>query len=376
MIIDDIIMSRTKIKREVRRDLWFNAHGRCEICNKPLYRDGLTMLDVNLSEYAHIIADSSKGPRGDNLLSSQLANSPDNLILLCKDHHKLIDDAGGVNRFGVDLLRDYKRKHEERIDLVTNISPEKSSLVVCYAPTIGDNVPSITTSEIIDTLFPEMYPMTHEPIRLAPTNIPYDDSQKKYWEVQSDILIENYRQKLKDKIVHAPHISLFAIAPQPLLVLLGTLISDIYKVEIWQKHREPKTWKWLKEGVKNDFQVHYPENINMDPVLIFALSGSDIVDRVKKQLGDCFSIWVVTCENPNRDMMKTRAQLMDFGKIMRELINEINSSSVGKEIKIFSAMPQSCAIMLGHMRLPKADNPWVLYDLPKGSDEYIKTITI
>ena len=69
-------MSATYIPVKVRRNLWFSAHGRCELCNKPLYRDGLTMQDVNLSEYAHIIADSENGPRGDRILSRQLAQDP------------------------------------------------------------------------------------------------------------------------------------------------------------------------------------------------------------------------------------------------------------------------------------------------------------
>lgn len=118
-------MSYTYIPTKVKSELWFKAHGRCEICNKPLYRDGLTMQQVNLSEYAHIIADSPKGPRGDETLSPLLAKDESNLILLCKDHHKLIDDAGGVAKYGVDLLRKYKRDHEERINIVTGISPEK-----------------------------------------------------------------------------------------------------------------------------------------------------------------------------------------------------------------------------------------------------------
>ena len=369
-------MSKTYIPRSVKSSLWFNAHGRCEMCNKPLYRDGLTMQQVNLSEYAHIIADSVKGPRGDVGLSPLLARDESNLILLCKDHHKLIDDAGGVAKFGVDLLRKYKREHEERIDIVTGISPEKKSLAVCYTPKIGGRDHTVSTSVTTDTLFPEMYPMEPEPIRLDATNMPYDDNQKKYWEVHPDILAENFKRKLADKIAGAPHISLFAMAPQPLLILLGTMIGDLYKVDILQKHREPDSWKWLEEDVKNDFVVERPDNKGQDPVLIFALSGRDIVERVKNQLGDGKSYWVVTCEKPHRDMMRTRAQLSEFGKLLRSVIAEINTNSVGKTIKVFPAMPISCAIKFGNIRLPKADLPWELYDLPECTDEYVKTITI
>lgn len=369
-------MSKTYIPSKVKSELWFASHGRCAMCNKPLYRDGLTMQQVNLSEYAHIIADSPNGPRGDEDLSPELAKEPNNLILLCKDHHKLIDDAGGVKKYGVELLRTIKKDHEDRIEYVTGISPEKRSLVVCYAPKIGDRIPSITTSTTTDTLFPEKYPMTPEPIRLDAFNLPYNDDEKKYWNFHPDILRDNFKQKLEGQIADALHISLFALAPQPLLILLGTLLGDLYKVEIMQKHRDPDTWKWLNEEVKNDFQIIEPEQKDKNPILIFALSGSDIVERVKKQLGEGYSYWIVTCKHPNRDMMRTRKQLSDFCGLMRGIINDINTNAVGKTLKVIPAMPQSCAIAFGHIRLPKSDLPWELYDLPQGTDEYVKTIII
>lgn len=60
-------MSNTKIPESVKRDLWFAAHGRCEFagCNKVLFKHGITMDECNISNYAHIIGDSPKGPRGD-----------------------------------------------------------------------------------------------------------------------------------------------------------------------------------------------------------------------------------------------------------------------------------------------------------------------
>lgn len=369
-------MSKTNIPLKVKSDLWFAAHGRCEICNKPLYRDGLTMQEVNLSEYAHIIADSPNGPRGDEDLSHLLAQDPSNLILLCRDHHKLIDTAGGVKDFGVELLRQIKKEHEERIEYLTSLSPEKRSLVVCYTPKIGDRMPSITTSITTDTLFPEMYPMTPEPIRLDAANIPYDDNEKKYWEFLPDILKDNFSAKLEGKIANVPHISLFALAPQPLLILLGTLLGDLYQIEIMQKHRDPDTWKWLNEEVKNDFQMIEPDSKDKTPVLIFSLSGSDIVERVKKQFGEECSYWILTCEHPNRDMMRTREQLSRFRDMMRMVINDINTHAVGKTLRVIPAMPQSCAIAFGYIRLPKSDLSWELYDLPQGVDKYVKTITI
>ena len=38
-------------------------------------------------------------------------------------------------------------------------------------------------------------------------------------------------------------VSVFALAPQPLLEKLGTKLTDLHKVKVYQKHRELDTWK-------------------------------------------------------------------------------------------------------------------------------------
>lgn len=372
-------MSFSNIPVDVKRDLWFDAHGRCEMCNEPLYRDGLTMMEVNLADYAHIIADSPNGPRGDAEESHNLAKDKSNLILLCKKHHKVIDDAGGVKVFGIERLRQIKKAHEERIELVTGIPPKNKTLAVCYTPKVGERQPVVTDIITYDTILPEFYPMTHEPIRLDASNVPYDDSKQKYWDFHPDILRENFKNKIESKILGISHITLFAVAPQPLLVLLGTLLGDMYNVEVLQKHREPDTWKWLdsNDNYSNQFKLMEPENKTKIPAIIFAISGTEIIERVRKQFGDKLSCWVVTCDVPDRDMLKNKSQVAQFRSLVRRLINDINTIALGQTIKIFPAMPIACAIELGRIRLPKSDNPWLIYDFPKFENlEYVETITI
>lgn len=45
----------------------------------------------NFSYFAHIVAASADGPRGDKVLSPQLANDPTNILLLCDKCHRTID---------------------------------------------------------------------------------------------------------------------------------------------------------------------------------------------------------------------------------------------------------------------------------------------
>lgn len=90
-----------------------NAGGRCSYndshsyCNKVL-SDGR----VNLGERAHIIG--VNGPRA-NVSFDGNKNGYENLIWLCRDHHKIIDHPANLEEFSPTVLREMKRRHEERI---------------------------------------------------------------------------------------------------------------------------------------------------------------------------------------------------------------------------------------------------------------------
>lgn len=70
-------------------------------------------LDAIVGDEAHIRSRKPGGPRHDPGYPSDIVDSYANLILLCKAHHKLVDDNCDV--FPADLLDGIKRAHEARV---------------------------------------------------------------------------------------------------------------------------------------------------------------------------------------------------------------------------------------------------------------------
>lgn len=68
---------------------------------------------VVTGEIAHIVAYESDGPRGDASFSEEKRNKHTNLILLCRDHHKLIDAQWRT--YSVPVLHAMKQAHETSI---------------------------------------------------------------------------------------------------------------------------------------------------------------------------------------------------------------------------------------------------------------------
>lgn len=63
-------------------------------------------------QICHIYAVSSQGPRGKHDLTENECNAPENLILLCPHHHRIVD--GQHEAFTAEMLLKWKREHEEK----------------------------------------------------------------------------------------------------------------------------------------------------------------------------------------------------------------------------------------------------------------------
>ncbi len=97
------------ITERTRKILWIKAGGRCSICQVQLVTGGTDTDDPSVfGEEAHIVGQSPKGPRAGNIAD---VDSYANLILLCRKHHKQIDDQAG--HYTVERLKEIKRQHEE-----------------------------------------------------------------------------------------------------------------------------------------------------------------------------------------------------------------------------------------------------------------------
>lgn len=344
--------------------LWGKAAGRCEYegCNKLLYQDDLTSEEINRAFVAHIVAASPGGERGDEKDSARLYNDIDNLMLLCHEHHRLIDHER-ADEHDVERLRTMKRKHEGRIKTLTEIDSAKKSIPITYGANIGNQRITISKKELAEAMLPANYP-DGTFINLEHRDSSVYDSRASYWEMESEQIdrkfIENIRPLVGRDDVDC--FSLFALAPQPLLVKLGTKMTDLHKVKVYQKHREPDTWKWQPLDEPNPMKIIRPEDSSKMPVLVFSLSATAIENRVKSRFGDGASIWVMTADNPNNDMLKSEDQLSEFRTLTRKVLDEINAASQEQSIKVFMAMPAACAVELGRVWMPKADKQLVLFD--------------
>lgn len=375
-------MSKTRIPEKTQRALWAKAGGRCEFrgCNQHLIGDLLAgREDPMFGFLAHIVADSEDGPRGDKTLSPKLAKEMSNLMLTCAHHHRLIDTEA-QDQYPVELLTQMKVDHERRLEIAGGIDADRASHVVRFGANIGANEALVSTRDLFAAMVPERYPATRETIDLELVGSTFTDDEPEYWALQQTNLQRQFDAKIRGRVERQDirHMSVFGLAPQPLLIELGRLVSDLTPTAVFQRHREPATWAWQQDQPSIEFEVGIPNGqAGGEVALLLALSATVDVSRIESVLGSNCTVWSITAKSPHNDIVRRPEDLSEFRRLLRQMLDRVKASHGSIErLHLFPVMPVSAAIEVGRVWMPKADLPLRIYDQNRLRGGFISTIDI
>lgn len=366
---------RKSIPNKIKLQVWTEAGGRCQFkgCNKPLWYNGLTLSKGNFSELAHIIGAKKKGPRG-NINSDILQDKSENIMLLCQECHKEIDDLQNIKKYSTDLLKKWKKEHEERIRIQTSIHAERyKTTILRFQYNIGDQQVIIGDEETYNAIKP-MYPSDRKGIIIEKQN--FDRTKDiDYWTMVANEIGNDVKRKLELGIdgEQIKHLSIFALGAMPLLMYLGKTLSDIMPMNIFHHNRNirdsVKSWTWNNTSDKTiEFIINQKKTTNSNKVaLILALSDNIGEDKFNSAIADDFNIYEFTIKMPSPHCIENKTQLEIYSYEIRKLFNKIqNKHGVNCEIHIFPATPAVIAIQTGRLLLPTKEGKIFIYEyIPK-----------
>jgi hypothetical protein len=273
-----------------------------------------------------------------------------------------------------------KAAHEERIETVTKIKEDRASHVLRYAANIGAHESPVAYEHISAAMLPERYPAEgRKVIDIALAGSRFEDHEPKFWDFQRENLGRQFAAKVRAGIEgrEIQHLSIFALAPQPLLIELGRLLCDIAPADVRQLQREPKGWAWQTEGPAIRYRVRAAYPGPRSVALVLALSATVTDERIFVALGPDTAIWAIEAERPHNDIMKRAADLAEFRRLLRSAFNAIKAVH-GEQatIHIFPALPVSAAVEVGRVWMPKADLPLIIYDQNRKLNGFIRTFAV
>lgn len=348
----------TKLKIAAR------AGGRCELpgCNKLLFEHPVTRLEGNFGQFAHIVAFSPDGPRGGGPRPRDIHDIR-NLLLFCPQCHKLIDDH--PSEYPREVLISFKTEHEDRIHYVTGLAPDMRTVVVQLKARINGAAVDIPPSDVVKAVAPR-YPMDRRGHVIDLTAIHDEDDtlSASRNEVRRRIA-ELYEPGMDADRVH--HLSVFALAPIPILVHLGACLTNKIPIQLYQRHRDTSDWVWKENAPPVDYatRVLRSGRDRAKVAVVLSLSGSIAAERLPSTVDAAFTVYELTLagQPPSTDFLRTRDHLIRFETTYRDLLATIvRDHPSAEEIHLFPAIPAPVAVACGYHLLPKAQPPLLVYD--------------
>ncbi len=103
------------ISDKTRKLIWVKTGNRCAFCRQKLVIDETESDSESVvGDECHIISESENGPRFDSTYPKRKIDTDENLIVLCRTHHKMIDDQ--VDTYTAEILRSIKKNHENWVE--------------------------------------------------------------------------------------------------------------------------------------------------------------------------------------------------------------------------------------------------------------------
>lgn len=373
-------MGRNKSPSEnTIRMLCSKAAGMCEFegCHKRLFYDNITLAEFNNAYVAHIVASSAKGPRGDKELSPKLSADLDNLMLMCADHHRLIDQAHtGPRDYPVERLKKMKKDHEERVEKFCKFfhTPE-SEIVMFSSPIKGKTRVNIDYNMAAKALLPLKQPASRHGIAIDIDSM-YGYKTQEYWHECVNKLCAEFEYSINNPYIkrNQASFSVFPLAPIPLIIKLGELIGDKLPCEVFQKTKTPDTWEWQSNECTNSFSYERLEKEckSNNVALIVSITGDICIERLPTS--EYKEIFTIKAKNIGSDVIKSVDDLEQFWRLYQE-VYDIILNTYGNEcaVHLFPAVPVSVAFEMGRRYMKHTYPAMKIFD---ECDGFFETITI
>jgi hypothetical protein len=228
----------------------------------------------NYGYFAHIVASSSEGPRGDRILSPELANDPENIMLMCDKCHRLIDRIA-PERYTVEVLREMRSKSISEVRRLLECLRYPAAKMVVIGGNIEGQAFAFDERLAEEAMWMRGLRTTGHPEWFWRNGGHLGASNTDgYWLSLLQLMKSSDIARLKGLLTGTAgpepgrRLAVFPVHGTSVLVLAGRLIGESGSVQLFQFHRDQiggsrgGQWAWQKGAAlsadKYQVRVHRP----------------------------------------------------------------------------------------------------------------------
>ena len=344
-----------EISTGTRTQVLFDARGRCmfEGCGLDLTVDPVTGTRGNFSYLAHNVASSERGPRGALYLSGHLSDSPENILLLCDTHHRLVDTVAKAN-FPAARLSDMRRRFCRDAEALLDGLKRPPVPAYCVAWPVHRQTISLPSAlQIAEALTPIGARLDGQ-LSVVSENEPALETidANSYWRLMPQVI-----DSVADRILMQSHVgsyraALFAMGLMPSLIALGARLGNKSEITPMLRSREHGLWYWPAAQPRGDFYavegVEYLKSREHEVCLQLALTASpEIMRETARSLG-CKSVCVVADDDVvGNGSLGHPVDGYSFRQRMQELLHKLGDRHGVERVHVLPCASNAACVFFG-----------------------------
>lgn len=380
------------ISKQTAHQVTDAAAGRCMYrgCGENLGHTPLTTKAARIHYLAHIVASDPDGPRG-NKNSHSLSDDAENIMLMCDAHHRLIDriDVAGHSELTLRLMR---AEHVERVNfLLRGLSFPRTKLITIFSDIA--NIPSAESPRDMRDSVLQLGLGPLGDIASAIRRTQRDDrARPDFWwhllhEHEQDIrhfIALNRQGNINSEIAPPEVLAFFPLHLVPVLVLAGRIVGEARNTQVFQYHRDLKTWRWSTANALSSGAISFQRPIikqSREVILSLELTAdvdqqalpSELTQLIKKE----GIPWIrITNSKAGPNCISSLEDLEQFTKIARAAISVIQDEIRPDKVHMIGVSPASTLFKFGQLLQPGHHPCYQIYDRSDRESPFAPTIQI
>jgi hypothetical protein len=329
-------------------------------CGKRVDKIGKSSRVGNVGQLAHIVGADPNGPRGRSD-SHALADKPENVMLVCYDHHRLID-AVDPEAHSIAFLQEMRREHMSRVSALLGQLAWPRAMPLVIRGGIAGQSSAITFREVsealegigMSALHPETEYLSMAPVERLASNYGL-------------VVLSQLRAALHRLItacqsgMYAPgqdNLAVFALHDTPVLALAGRIIGEARSTHVFQRDRALGTWKWhnpkkLTSNIALDIEVKVKAS-SASPVGLLTIALSDsfqdswISDATRAGIDEGKTTWIsIAAQKPRNNIVEAPCDLVFVMHKVREALRSLQGDLQVKSMDVILVAPVSVVFAFG-----------------------------
>lgn len=385
----------------IKEELTYLAGWRCQFagCGRDLKRHGATGRSGRFSYFAHIVAASAKGPRGDATLSRLLASELSNFMLLCDECHRLIDKKNPA-KYTVEVLSKMREDNIAEVQRLLGSLQHKPAEVIAIVGNIAGQPAQFGMDDAHEAMWGESLRSTEaKPTRyFYPGGQNHDVHSTAYWaslfqQMKTDLPALQTLLNGTRSGVARPRLAIFPMHSTSVLVLAGRVLGDTAGTHLFQPHRNkvgPGTrWAWPVTGVQptppldkfklEELQNHQPGQ--EEAILVVALTSDIEASRMPAScaLEGRFLLPTLRVTGPtfDKDCVQQPEDLQLVGLAVDAAMRKLQDSWRVRKVHLFVSAPATAAVVVGQKMQARHHAEFVCHESMAGpGSAYKATIEI